>query len=472
MVREPAAGRRDRPAAGGLRTARYRCLPTAEIDLQRDGAGDRRRRALVQRDLRPGSRGGLAGGRRTPGAAGRTYFLAHAKAVSWRQLGTSAARIMARTPRVLTVPFAVAHAVGACAEVWARVQRQAGNRFAREDRRGALHGLDLRYRRAAHELGFVARTSSGRWPGRNPRLVQGGGLAEVLSADPTGSATRDSGRSIRSSSLISPSRCCLILGWWSKLPHALPLLAANVIGGAVIVYQVKRPNPTSWLFRNWYALPYVASCYKEMALFIPRGAALRCGSVACGSGFPNLGSSPVGLAGARSHSRADGISADRLHAVCTGGTIYRRGCSGAGGALAEFQYYAFLIALGFLASYLGYILVPARGPRFLLKHLQHFPLQGLWLFQTMQNTLDRLESAHYDCFPSGHTELTILAWWGSRMVSKRLSRVYLAYTPCIIFATVYLRYHYTVDLLAGMVTAAVLILTAPRLYQKLSPKGL
>ena len=26
--------------------------------------------------------------------------------------------------------------------------------------------------------------------------------------------------------------------------------------------------------------------------------------------------------------------------------------------------------------------------------------------------LDRLESAHYDCFPSGHTELTIIAWWG------------------------------------------------------------
>ena len=88
------------------------------------------------------------------------------------------------------------------------------------------------------------------------------------------------------------------------------------------------------------------------------------------------------------------------------------------GRFAEFQYYAFLIALGFLVSYVGYLLVPARGPRFLLNHLQHIPLQGLWLFRSMQDALDRLESAHYDCFPSGHTELTILAWWGSRMVSK------------------------------------------------------
>src|ERR1035438_1656918 len=46
-----------------------------------------------------------------------TYFLAHAKPVSWRQLGDSAARIMARRPpRVVKVPFAVAHAVGAYAE--------------------------------------------------------------------------------------------------------------------------------------------------------------------------------------------------------------------------------------------------------------------------------------------------------------------------------------------------------------------
>ena len=49
---------------------------------------------------------GLLAAAGTPLAAGRTYFLAHAKPVSWRHLGASAARIMARTPRVVTVPFA------------------------------------------------------------------------------------------------------------------------------------------------------------------------------------------------------------------------------------------------------------------------------------------------------------------------------------------------------------------------------
>ena len=96
------------------------------------------------------------------------------------------------------------------------------------------------------------------------------------------------------------------------------------------------------------------------------------------------------------------------------------------------------------------------------------PLQGLWLTRYLQDGLDRLESYHYDCFPSGHTELTILAWWGSRLASKRWFAIYFAYTPFLIFATVYLRYHYTVDLLAGATAALVLILTTPRVYRKLS----
>jgi membrane-associated phospholipid phosphatase len=263
----------------------------------------------------------------------------------------------------------------------------------------------------------------------------------------------------------------LILGWWSTLPDALLLLAANVIAGAAIVYQVKRPNATSWLFRNWYAVPYVGACYKEMALFIPAVRSTDADQWLADLDFRIWGAHPsVWLE--RVHTPVltefmQVIYTLFIPAVLTiAWVLWRKGST------REFQYYAFLIALGYLASYIGYILVPARGPRFLLKDLQHFPLRGLWLFQAMQNGLDRLESAHYDCFPSGHTELTILAWWGSRMVSKRWFRVYFAYTPCIIFATVYLRYHYTVDLLAGMVTAAVLIMTAPRLYQKLSPKGL
>ena len=262
-----------------------------------------------------------------------------------------------------------------------------------------------------------------------------------------------------------------IIGWWSRIPDAWFYFTWHIVAISLLLFEVKRPNPSSWVFRNWYPVFYVATCYKEMALFIPATGRRDADQWLADLDFRIWHAHPtVWLE--RIYSP---VLTEFLQTVYTlfvpavllvAWLLWRRRQFG------EFRYYAFLIATGFLASYIGYLIVPARGPRFLLKHLQHAPLQGLWLFHGMQSALDKLESAHYDCFPSGHTELTILAWWGSRMVSKRLFKVYFAYTPLIIFATVYLRYHYSVDVMAGAVLAAGLILSAPVFYRKLSKGGL
>jgi membrane-associated phospholipid phosphatase len=259
----------------------------------------------------------------------------------------------------------------------------------------------------------------------------------------------------------------VIVGWWDGIAGAPALLAWHVLGSLLIVYEVKRPNPTSWFFRNWYPLPYVASCYKEMALFVRAVRQTDADRFLADLDYRIWHAHPtVWLERMQSPALTEFLQVAYTLFVpavlLVAAVLWKKRYYG------EFQYYAFLIALGFLVSYVGYLTVPARGPRFLLSHLQHAPLTGLWFFHDMQSTLDRLESAHYDCFPSGHTELTILAWWGSRMVNKRLFRIYCAYTPFLIFATVYLRYHYTVDVLAGAGVAGVLIVWAPVLYRKLS----
>ena len=262
----------------------------------------------------------------------------------------------------------------------------------------------------------------------------------------------------------------LLLGWWNRLPRAPWDLAIHLAAIALIVYEVKVPNRTSWIFRNWYPLPFVASCYREMSVLIHgirttdadrflAGLDLRIWHV-----YPTVWLQ-------RLYAPALTEYLQIVYTLFVPAILLVAVWLWSKGLYKEFQYYAFLIALGFLVSYVGYILVPARGPRFLLKHLQTIPLQGLWLFHGMQSALDRLESAAYDCFPSGHTELTILAWWGSRMASKRLFQIYFAYTPSIIFATVYLRYHYTVDLFAGTIVACVLILVSPLLYTRLQGKA-
>jgi membrane-associated phospholipid phosphatase len=263
----------------------------------------------------------------------------------------------------------------------------------------------------------------------------------------------------------------LLLGWWSRIPYAPGLLAWHLAAVALLLVEVKVPNVTTGFFRFWYPLPYVAACYKEMALFIPVIRGWDADQALARLDFRFWGANPtVWLERIQSRGLTEFLQI--VYTLFVPAVLLVAYLLWKQGRHADFRYYAFLIALGFLASYVGYLLVPARGPRFLLAHLQHVPLRGLWLFKGMQSTLDRLESAHFDCFPSGHTEMTVLAWWGSRMVSKRLFPIYSLYTPLIIFATVYLRYHYTVDVLAGAALAFVLILAAPAMYLRLSKRGL
>ena len=255
----------------------------------------------------------------------------------------------------------------------------------------------------------------------------------------------------------------LLVIWFRRMPEAWWLLVLHAAGFAALVrFRSYRT------FHCWYPLPYVAACYKEMAILIPVVRGVDFDLWAARADVSLWGANPTAwLAGIQWPPLTEFLqicySLFVPAVLIVAWLLWRQGKE------AEFRLYAFLIALGFLTSYVGYLAVPVRGPRFLEQGLP--PLGGLWLTGILQHTLDKLESAHYDCFPSGHTELTILACWGSRMVSSRLSYLFLVYTPCIIFATVYLRYHYTIDVLAGAIVAAVLIALSPHIFTKLGQRG-
>ncbi len=136
--------------------------------------------------------------------------------------------------------------------------------------------------------------------------------------------------------------------------------------------------------------------------------------------------------------------------------------------MEEFDYFAFIVVYGFYTSYLGYFLVPAIGPRFTLEHLQTFPLHGLWVANHLQTLLNTLENIQRDAFPSGHTELTVLTMFFAAKYHRKYFYVLLLIGSSLIFSTVYLRYHYVVDVFAGFAFAGFVVLTAPVLYRALN----
>jgi membrane-associated phospholipid phosphatase len=119
------------------------------------------------------------------------------------------------------------------------------------------------------------------------------------------------------------------------------------------------------------------------------------------------------------------------------------------GQKKDFDRSLFMILLCFYLSYLGYILMPALGPRFYLDHLQTTRLQGLLVTEPLHDLLNRLEGIKRDAFPSGHTGIAVVVLYLSYHYKRNLFWIYLPIVSLLLFSTVYLRYHYVVDVIAG-----------------------
>lgn len=137
------------------------------------------------------------------------------------------------------------------------------------------------------------------------------------------------------------------------------------------------------------------------------------------------------------------------------------------GRFREFHFVLFVLVLGFYLSYLGYIAVPAIGPRFILDDQQHIALSGVLVFETVRSTLDWAEGITRDCFPSGHTEIAVLVLYYAGKLDKRVFWPILPMATALVLSTVYLRYHYVIDVIAGMVLAFAVVIVARPLYRVL-----
>jgi len=115
----------------------------------------------------------------------------------------------------------------------------------------------------------------------------------------------------------------------------------------------------------------------------------------------------------------------------------------------------FLLAIllaGCLGS-IGYIVVPATGPEVAFPRLFTVPLAG-GLYDPVTRFIDAARAPR-DVFPSLHVGIsTLVLWYGFR----RSRATGLALLPLVLgnwVSTLYLRYHYLVDVFAGWLTAAV-----------------
>jgi membrane-associated phospholipid phosphatase len=122
-----------------------------------------------------------------------------------------------------------------------------------------------------------------------------------------------------------------------------------------------------------------------------------------------------------------------------------------------FDDFAFATEAAFFVPYAGYVTMPAIGPR------AEAELHGAAVAQAAHAFVQTVELNAHDAFPSGHAAAAIVvAALGARAFPK-WSPLILATAASILFSTVYLSYHYVVDIVAGAAVAAAMPLLVPAL---------
>lgn len=141
------------------------------------------------------------------------------------------------------------------------------------------------------------------------------------------------------------------------------------------------------------------------------------------------------------------------------------------GDLERLDIFARGMAFCYFISYLAYFALPAIGPRFTLHDFGSLnsDLPGVILTPLLRDlinvgggiavgTADPALVVNRDCMPSGHTMLTLVnIFFGFRNRSQ-FRWVFLLIGGSLIISTVYLRYHYAVDVFVGAILA---LLTLP-----------
>jgi membrane-associated phospholipid phosphatase len=148
---------------------------------------------------------------------------------------------------------------------------------------------------------------------------------------------------------------------------------------------------------------------------------------------------------------------------------------------SQFYHYISVVSFVFYGCYLTYIFLPVIGPRIIYSDIAEFtpppesPPAEQWVvpesvqsgpfFQVMKIIYRYFESPGA-AFPSSHVAIALVTLYFSFRYLPKIRWVHLVFAVLLCLSTVYCRYHYAVDVAAGVLTTALLLPLGNRLYAR------
>jgi membrane-associated phospholipid phosphatase len=123
------------------------------------------------------------------------------------------------------------------------------------------------------------------------------------------------------------------------------------------------------------------------------------------------------------------------------------------------------LIITFYIGYIGYVFFPAVGPKFTMSHMFETSLSGTEITDRL-SFLMNYEISEYtrrDCFPSLHNGIIFLILLFAFKQSRTYALLFLPFAISLFISTLYLRYHYFIDMVAGFALALIVFYFGPRL---------
>jgi len=127
-----------------------------------------------------------------------------------------------------------------------------------------------------------------------------------------------------------------------------------------------------------------------------------------------------------------------------------------GGKIKEFNSMVFASAVAFYISYLGFIFCPVEGPRYALSHLHQIPIQG-FIFVPLAQWIVKTGGLHGGCMPSSHVAVAWVVFIFTYKYERKLFHFLGPLIICLFAGTVWGRFHYLSDVIAGILVGMISI---------------
>ncbi len=133
---------------------------------------------------------------------------------------------------------------------------------------------------------------------------------------------------------------------------------------------------------------------------------------------------------------------------------------------SKLEEFGFVLITSFLMYYTIFIFFPAMGPQFYFKSPENY-IVSKGIFGDLIKLIQKNGEAPTAAFPSSHVGISIiiLIWlWNNR---RKYVIYFIPNVLMLVLATVYIKAHYAVDVLAGMISAPIIYLIAIQLFKRI-----